>query len=189
MMKALKAQSKAGAASRLARMSKYAKGGKVSDGDADDKPTAKAKKAAPMSVDGKPTRARLDRPGRKMGRKGFEPGGEVKDASPPNPGEINDAASAEYLGDKARGHMGSTLANMAGAQALAGSGIGAGLATKKIPQQGGKNFASAVGGLLISAAVPRALRSYDELKESMKANREAKEFIKSGRKDGGRAKR
>ncbi len=68
-MKSLRAQSKAGASARLARMSKYAKGGKVSDGDADDKPMAKAKKpSAAMSVDGKPARARLDRPGRRLNR-------------------------------------------------------------------------------------------------------------------------
>lgn len=66
MMKALRAQSKAGAASKLARMGKFAKGGKANDGDADDKPAAKAKKTLLMMVDGKPARARLDRPGRRM---------------------------------------------------------------------------------------------------------------------------
>jgi hypothetical protein len=51
-------------------MSRCAKGGKVADdGDADDKQMLKAKKPpAPIMVDGKPARARLDRPGRRMKR-------------------------------------------------------------------------------------------------------------------------
>lgn len=67
MMKALKAQSKAGNAARLSRIIGGSKGNPSADAD-DGKPVAKAKRpSAPMSVEGKAARPRLDRPGRKMG--------------------------------------------------------------------------------------------------------------------------
>ncbi len=180
MMKALKAQSKAGAASRLARMSKYAKGGKVSDGDADDKPMVKAKKPpAAMTVDGKPARARLDRPGRKMGRKGFWQGGYDDDKDykekaaelQSKSARLGTESQKEAAGEGAA--MGLGAGAMLGARSKIGKLIGAGLA--------------AYGASNLPSSVKKADVSGRMRKEAAEANKAGDEAV--GRKSGGRAKR
>lgn len=69
-MKSLRAQNKASNAARLSRVVGRATGGKVDDGDADDKPVFKTKKRSIelQAIEGKAAKPRLDRPGRRIKR-------------------------------------------------------------------------------------------------------------------------
>lgn len=177
-MKALRAQSKASAASRLARMGKFAKGA-TSDGDADDKPAAKAKKAAAsVTVDGKPSRPRLDRPGRRMRR---ADGGDV-DKSPANPGEVSNEQSTQYLRNKASGERMSAIQDTIGGTLGIAGGTGLhslGKGLSRALRGAGRVGQVMGGGDLVSGAAKYA--------RSRSTDKEADKF--DGKKRGGPVRR
>lgn len=183
-MKSLRAHSKARTHAKLARWM----GGKTAPSKTemgeDGKPKSKRAVSEPISVEGKAARPRLDRPGRKMGgRLKRADGGDVY-KSPPNPGEVSDEQSEKYLRSKMADKIGAGALKSAGAGALLGTGIGSASSTKKIPQAGGKKFATGLGGLLIGAGLGAAKSGYESFKEGLDAGDEADKF--KGKKSGGK---
>ncbi len=149
-MKALKSQSKAGAASKLARMGRFAKGGKVADGDADDKPVMKAKKpSAPIMVDGKPARARLDQPGRRMKR---AEGGPAWQGEGDSGKTLKEKAADEHDKGIAEGRIGVLPATI-------GSAIATGMAGRTSIGRGLAAIAGAAGAGKLAQGFNRELKS------------------------------
>lgn len=133
-------------------------------------------------IEGKAALRRLDRPGRKHGgRVCKEEGGEVKDKSPSNPGEVSDKESSKYLRAKASDKR------WEGTKSLAQGAINTVLgATPPKFREIGKFGKTLKAGALVTGPAMLGVGA-GELAAASKADKEADKFDAT-RRFGGRAK-
>lgn len=144
--------------------------------------------------DGGPAKRSLSRPGRKHGgRVNRADGGEIKDKSPPNPGELSNVEQNKYL----KKQMAKEPLSVGNPNALATGAGAAGLfkaVTSKSPI--GKAIGAAIGAAGASRT-PALGRDFRQMKDSVQAKYESEKFDKAekedrdadaGKKFGGRAK-